>query len=207
MNNFEHILKEFILEKKEEQTKMYKVYIMGNWYDGRYFNYGGRAAIVPAKSEKDAIEFVKNHKKEIIAYYDQAKISGKRILPKDIEKNIWLDKTHSAKLYRDQKYPGTFHKFIKMQETLSFNESAILKKNKIITDDDLPLLRAGDIVKIGKLTYVIISYNKMLGQFSVVKEQKFSGNLEDYTKGKKRVNFISKWNITDSKLIGNINEF
>jgi hypothetical protein len=178
MNNF-HKTKETLLEKKEksESTQMYKVYIMGNWYNGKYFDYGGRMAIVPAKSERDAIEFTKKHKKEIIAYYDQAKINGRRILPKDIEKNIWLDKTHTAKLYTDQNHPGTFHKFIKTQESLSFNESA--KYEVSVGSRQVSGVMSG-------FTYVFDSHFKEKPLKKALKHIKISGGgYRDFKKGDK----------------------
>lgn len=75
----------------------FKVYLMGNWFDGRNFNYGGRKFVVPGDTAEDALRWIKNHKVEIYHHFRDAKaISGRYLLPHNepIEKNLFLDKTH-----------------------------------------------------------------------------------------------------------------
>lgn len=78
------------------------------------------------------------------------------------------------------------------------------KFNKLvesITDDDLDKLKPGDVLsyttKGKRVEIVLIKYDKMVGEWVYVNKDKFSGNLDDYSKRGAKTNRINKWSISE----------
>lgn len=70
------------------------VYLWGNWYNGRHFDYGPRKVAVPGTTESEALEWIQNHAEDIYEYYYKKKFhNGKRMLPHPVDKNLFLEKT------------------------------------------------------------------------------------------------------------------
>jgi hypothetical protein len=84
------------------------VYLWGNWYRGKHFDYGPRKVAVPGTTESEAMEWIQNHADDIYEYYFKKKFhNGKRMLPQPVEKNLFLDKTKPIGPSQSYRVPPT----------------------------------------------------------------------------------------------------
>lgn len=84
------------------------VYLWGNWYRGKHFDYGPRKVAVPGTTESEALEWVQNHADDIYEYYYKKKFyNGKRMLPHPVDKNLFLDKTKPIGPSQSYRVPPT----------------------------------------------------------------------------------------------------
>ena len=76
----------------------YIVGLWGNWYRGKYYDYGVIHTTVPGYTPQEAVDWVKNNPEKMYAHYEKAKgTDGRRFLPKLVEKHLFLDKTFAVK--------------------------------------------------------------------------------------------------------------
>lgn len=84
------------------------VYLWGNWYRGKHFDYGPRKVAVPGTTESEAMEWIQNHADDIYEYYYKKKFhNGKRMLPQPVEKNLFLNKTKPIGPSQSYRVPPT----------------------------------------------------------------------------------------------------
>ena len=70
----------------------------GNWFTGRYHDYGTRQAIVPGKTPEEAFDWVQQNAQKIYDYYRKARgHNGRLLLRQPSDKNLFLDKTYPVK--------------------------------------------------------------------------------------------------------------
>jgi hypothetical protein len=72
---------------------LYKVMIPGNYYEGKYFDFGYRPVRILAESEQEALDWVLSNEEKVYEYFDGIRThSGRRFVPKDVEHNIFIRK-------------------------------------------------------------------------------------------------------------------
>lgn len=121
------------LEEGDQPTGKYRVFLIGNWYNGKWFDYGGRPVTVPGNTPQEALDWVAAHKDDIINYYKTARIAGtkRRLLPRDVENNLWLDKTHA---YKPAPADANFARFVKPDVEEGDNLATFVGPNEDSTD-------------------------------------------------------------------------
>lgn len=83
------------------------VYLWGNWYAGKYYDFRPRKVAVPGNSAEEALEWVNSHHNELYDYYRTRKMKagGRRMLPNPVEKNLFLDRTKAIGPSQSYKVP------------------------------------------------------------------------------------------------------
>jgi hypothetical protein len=85
-------------ESEMHQTDAWDVMLPANRYTGKYYDYGVIRVRVEAGSEKEAIKLAQKHRKILTKSIDAKKaMGGRRLVPKDVDKNLFFDKIRSAK--------------------------------------------------------------------------------------------------------------